>query len=103
MTSSQTDYFLPYLTYAHFYAPYWVIVILGILVYCELKSNKSYTASIIADKLITLNILTATKTRKIFNSLGLFIPMFLTIGITFIDCSVPYDGVVLLTLGIGAL
>ena len=56
-----------------------------------------------ADKLITHNILSATKTRKVFNALGLFIPMCLTIGIAFVDCSVPYDGVILLTIGVGAL
>jgi MFS transporter, ACS family, solute carrier family 17 (sodium-dependent inorganic phosphate cotransporter), member 5 len=57
-------------------------------------------SSIIGDKLIESKKLTKTVVRKIFNSLGLILPMSAVIGLCFVDCSIPYAGVALLTYGL---
>jgi ACS family sodium-dependent inorganic phosphate cotransporter-like MFS transporter 5 len=60
-------------------------------------------ASISADRIIFSKRITPTNTRKIFNGLGLFIPMCLTVSLTFVDSSHPYSGVIRLAIGVGAL
>ena len=57
-------------------------------------------SSIIGDKLIQSKKLSKTAVRKIFNSLGLLLPMCAVIGLCFVTCAVPYAGVALLTLGL---
>jgi hypothetical protein len=41
-----------------------------------------------------------TAVRKIFNSLGFFVPMVAVIGLSFVTCEFKYVGVALLTLGL---
>jgi len=59
-------------------------------------------ASVTSDKLIQSKALSKTLVRKIFNSLGLILPMTAVIGLCFVDCSIPYAGVALLTYGLAA-
>lgn len=60
-------------------------------------------SSLIADKLIMTRSLPRTTVRKIFQSLGLFVPMILVICLSLVTCANPYVGVFLLTVGVGFL
>ena len=57
-------------------------------------------SSIIGDKLIQSGKLSKTAVRKIFNTLGLVLPLCAVIGLAFVTCADPYVGVALLTLGL---
>ena len=52
------------------------------------------------DKLVMSFKISKTAVRKIFNSLGFFVPMLAVIGLTFVTCEIKYVGVVLLTIGL---
>ncbi len=52
----------------------------------------------VSDKLIRGNILTRTNARRVFNSLGLGMPMVAIFCLSFVDCSIPYVGVVCLAV-----
>lgn len=57
-------------------------------------------SSIVGDKLIQSKKLSKTSVRKIFNSLGLLLPMSAVIGLCFVTCGEPYVGVALLVYGL---
>lgn len=54
----------------------------------------------LADVLIRKNILTRTKTRKLFNVLGNLVPAIFVIGLAFMTCKLKYVAVGLLTVGV---
>jgi hypothetical protein len=54
----------------------------------------------LADIFVRKNILTTTKTRKFFNSLGTLLPAILVIALAFMTCQIKYAAVVLLTIGV---
>ena len=56
-------------------------------------------SSFIADYLTTSNVMSKLTVRRLFTGLGMFIPMFALICLSFIDCTRPYLGVAFLTLG----
>lgn len=56
------------------------------------------TMGIVSDKLIRSNILTRSNSRRVFNGLGLGMPMVAMLCLAFVDCSIPYAGVVCLTV-----
>jgi MFS family permease len=56
-------------------------------------------ASMTGDKLIKSKRITRQNVRKIFNGIGLSVPVLSLIGISFITCSTPYLGVALLVIG----
>lgn len=53
---------------------------------------------VVSDKLIRGNILTRTNARRVFNSLGLGMPMIAIFCLSFVDCSIPYVGVACLAV-----
>lgn len=57
-------------------------------------------SSLCADKLIRTGKFRRITIRKLFNGLGLSVPILTLIGLSFITCRQPYLGVVLLTIGI---
>lgn len=57
-------------------------------------------SSVIGDKLYQSGRLSKTAVRKIFNTLGLIVPMGAVIALSFVTCAQPYVGVALLTLGL---
>jgi ACS family sodium-dependent inorganic phosphate cotransporter-like MFS transporter 5 len=59
-------------------------------------------ASIVADKLITSKVLSKTMTRRVFNSLGILIPVGALIGLTFIPVSNAKISLVVLSIGFAA-
>lgn len=56
------------------------------------------TFGVVSDKLIRSNTLTRTNSRRLFNTLGLGMPMVAIFCLSFVDCSIPYVGVVCLTV-----
>lgn len=52
----------------------------------------------VCDKIIRNKILSRTNLRRTFNGLGLFMPMVAVLALSFVDCSMPYLGVVCLTV-----
>ena len=58
-------------------------------------------SGLLSDKLISSNILTRKTVRKLFNSLGLFVPLIATIILIFVDCSNPFLALGLLAIGVG--
>lgn len=56
-------------------------------------------SSIAGDKLIRSKRLSRQNVRKIFNGIGLSVPVATLIGISFVNCSTPYLGVALLVIG----
>ncbi|CAL1548159.1 unnamed protein product [Lymnaea stagnalis] len=57
-------------------------------------------SSFLADFVRSKNILSTTATRKVFNSIGKFVPAVLLIGLSFVGCSQWGLAVTLLTLGV---
>lgn len=52
----------------------------------------------VSDKLIRSNTLTRSNARRVFNGLGLGVPMIAVFCLSFVDCSIPYLGVVFLSI-----
>ncbi|CAF1048288.1 unnamed protein product [Rotaria sp. Silwood1] len=73
--------------------------ILSALLYAFLWLNIN-VSGIIADILIHRKILTITQTRKLFNTLGSFLPAIFVFGLTFMTCQNKYTAVILLTIGV---
>lgn len=57
-------------------------------------------SGIVGDKLMQVFGLTKATVRKLFNGLGLFVPMLAVIGLAFVTCHYKYVGVALLTVGL---
>jgi hypothetical protein len=57
-------------------------------------------SSVIGDKLIQNQVFSKTVVRKIFNTLGLILPMSAVIGLGFVTCENKAAGVALLTYGL---
>ncbi|CAF4763291.1 unnamed protein product, partial [Rotaria sp. Silwood2] len=57
-------------------------------------------SGIIADKIIHKKILTITQTRKLFSTLGNFLPAIFVFGLIFITYQFKYTAVILLTIGV---
>lgn len=60
-------------------------------------------SSIISDKLIISGAIAKSTIRKIFNGVGLLVPMVAVIFLSMITCANPYLGVALLAIGVGFL
>ncbi|CAF0855781.1 unnamed protein product [Brachionus calyciflorus] len=59
-----------------------------------------FVSSFCADYLITKKILSKLAVRRLFTGLGMYLPAIGLIFLSFVDCSMPYLGVILLTLGL---
>ena len=57
-------------------------------------------SSLLGDKLISSGKLSRIHVRKIFNGIGLAFPVVAIIALSFIDCTQPYLGVLLLSIGV---
>lgn len=57
-------------------------------------------SSVISDHLIKNNYLEKDTVRRIFNSIGFFVPSALMILLSFVNCDKPYLGVVYMTIGL---
>ncbi|XP_059168721.1 sialin-like isoform X2 [Physella acuta] len=57
-------------------------------------------SSWLADLVRSKQLLSTTATRKLFNSVGKFVPALLLIAVSFVDCTQPYLAVSLLALGV---
>ncbi|CAF0884868.1 unnamed protein product [Brachionus calyciflorus] len=55
---------------------------------------------IVSDRLMSKNIISRKKLRKLFNGIGLAVPAAAVICLSFVDCSLPYLGVACLTVGL---
>lgn len=56
------------------------------------------TFGVVSDKLIRSKTLSRSNARRVFNALGLGVPMIAVFCLSFVDCTVPYLGVVFLTV-----
>lgn len=54
----------------------------------------------LADMVIRKTFLTRTNTRKLFNTIGTFVPAISVIGLAFLTCQLKYYAVALLTIGV---
>lgn len=59
-------------------------------------------SSILGDMMMQTFKMSKTTVRKLFNTLGLMLPMAAVIGLGFVTCSNPYIGVLLLTIGLSS-
>lgn len=57
-------------------------------------------SSLFSDKIIQSRRLSRGGTRKLFGSIGLFVPLFAIIGLSFVTCQYPIVGIILLVIGI---
>ena len=57
-------------------------------------------SGIMSDKIIQTKKLSRTAVRKLFNTVGLLVPMGAVIGLIFVTCTNAYVGVALVTLGL---
>lgn len=60
-------------------------------------------SSVISDKLIISGVISKSTIRKIFNGIGLIVPMIAVLFLSMVTCANPYMGVFLLTFGVGFL
>ncbi|RNA20803.1 sialin isoform X1 [Brachionus plicatilis] len=60
-------------------------------------------SSVISDRLILSGSISKSSIRKIFNGIGLLVPMVSVILLSLVTCANPYMGVVLLAFGVGFL
>ena len=57
-------------------------------------------SGVVADMLIRKQILTRTRTRKLFNLLGNLLPAIFVLGLAFMNCKLKYLAVTFLTIGV---
>lgn len=57
-------------------------------------------SSLFSDKIIQSGRLSRGGTRKLFGSIGLFVPLCAIIGLSFVTCQYPIVGIILLVIGI---
>ncbi|RNA32387.1 sialin isoform X2 [Brachionus plicatilis] len=60
-------------------------------------------SSIISDRLIISEAMSTSKIRKIFNGIGLLVPMMAVVLLSFVTCKNPYLGIGFLAYGVGFL
>lgn len=61
----------------------------------------SLSLSVLSDHLLKCNVLTVGQCRKVFNSVGFYLPMIALIGLGYVSSDQPKTAIILLVLSVG--